>query len=276
MNRFLKLVHFEMNRFWKLYMVLMGVTILSQIIGVIVTSQSYLNKANQLIYKELMPKNQFIEQYGTMSFSNVSQSLLFLGPIALCVAVLIIYVFFIWYRDWMGKNTFSYRLFMLPTARINVYLAKAATIFLFTLGLVALQLVLLPVESQILQWMVPKEFFTELTMNEITNDRFLVTLFPKSLLDFVLYYGIGMIVVFVVFTAILFERSFRLKGVFIGILYCALSLFIFLAPLLVDAFILKQYFYSLELFFMELGTALLVLAGAIWTGQFLINNKIRA
>ena len=39
----------------------------------------------------------------------------FLGPIALCIAALIIYVFFIWYRDWLGKNTFAYRLLMLPT-----------------------------------------------------------------------------------------------------------------------------------------------------------------
>ena len=40
---------------------------------------------------------------------------------------------------------------MLPTARINVYLAKATTILLFVFGLVALQLLLLPVEGQVIQ-----------------------------------------------------------------------------------------------------------------------------
>ena len=90
----------------------------------------------------------------------------------LCVVVLIIYVFFIWYRDWLGKNTFSYRLFMLPTARIHVYLAKATTILLFVLGLVALQLLLLPVESQVLQWMVPNEFRTDLSINKLLIPRF--------------------------------------------------------------------------------------------------------
>ena len=34
MNRYLKLVNFEFNRFLKLYLVLIGITILSQIIGV--------------------------------------------------------------------------------------------------------------------------------------------------------------------------------------------------------------------------------------------------
>ena len=85
--------------------------------------------------------------HGTMSFLNISKSVWFMGPIIVCGVTLIIYVFFIWYRDWLGKNTFSYRLLMLPTARINVYLAKATTILLYVLGLVALQLLLLPIEG---------------------------------------------------------------------------------------------------------------------------------
>ena len=115
MNRFLKLVHFEWSRFFKIYLVLIGITILFQIIAVITESKTYINQANDLIYKELMPKAQFIEEYGTFSFFEVTNSTWFLGPIALCIAALIIYVFFIWYRDWLGKNTFAYRLLMLPT-----------------------------------------------------------------------------------------------------------------------------------------------------------------
>lgn len=275
MNRYLKLVNFEFNRFWKLYIVLLGVTILSQIIGVIVESQYYVNRANNLIYKELMPKSQFIEQFGTMSFFNISQTIWFMGPIALCVVTLIIYVFFIWYRDWFGKNTFIYRLLMLPTARIHIYLAKATTILLFILGLVALQLLLIPVENQVLQWIVPNEFRTDLTVNAITNIPYLKILFPKTFTEFILYYGGGMAAVFLVFTVILFERSFRIKGVFYGILYSALSFLIFLAPLLVDEFILNHYFYPLELFLMEVGAVLIILASAIWTGNFLIKNKVR-
>ena len=56
MNRFLKLVHFEWSRFFKIYLVLIGITTLFQIIAVITESKTYLNRANDLIYKELMPK----------------------------------------------------------------------------------------------------------------------------------------------------------------------------------------------------------------------------
>lgn len=275
MSRYLKLVNFEFNRFWKLYMVLIGVTILSQLIGVMVVSRSYVNLANKSIYEELMTKSEFIEQNGTFSFQNISQTLWFLGPIGLCLVVLSIYVFFIWYRDWLGKNTFIYRLLMLPTARIQVYLAKATTILLFILGLLALQLVLLPIENQLLLSIVPNDLRINLSVNEIIKVPELTIMFPSTFSEFILYYGGGMAAVLIVFTAILFERSFRMKGVFYGILYSAVSLFIFLAPILVNEFILENYFYPLELFFMEVATVFIVLTVAIWTGNFLIKKKVR-
>ena len=74
MNRYLKFVNFELSRFFKIYLVLIGITILFQIIAVITESKTYLNRANDLIYKELMPKAQFIEQYGTFSFFEVTNS----------------------------------------------------------------------------------------------------------------------------------------------------------------------------------------------------------
>jgi hypothetical protein len=275
MNRFLKLVHFEYHRFLKLYLVLMGITILLQMIGLMVESRNYVSRANQLIYKEYMPMEQFIEQFGAFSFMQIVHSFWFMGPIALCIAALLIYVFFIWYRDWFGKNTFIYRLFMLPTSRLNVYFAKAAVIFLLILGLLAVQLVLLPLENRVLQWMVPDEFLDVLTVNQIMKTDYLSILFPPSFIEFILTYGGGMTAVFIVFNAILFERSFRIKGIVYGILYCACSLFIFLAPILVDSFILKNYFYPMEILFMEVGTGVIVLAGAIWTGHYLLKNKVR-
>ncbi|MEH6954216.1 hypothetical protein [Neobacillus drentensis] len=275
MSRYLKLVNFEFNRFWKLYIVLIGITILSQLIGVTVVSRDYVNQANKMIYEESMPMSKFIEQNGTLSFHNISQTLWFMGPIGICLAVLIIYVFFIWYRDWLGKNTFIYRLLMLPTARLHIYLAKATTILLLTLGLVALQLLLFPIENQLLLRIVPNELLTNLSLYEIIKEPNLMIIFPNTFSEFILYYVGGMAAVFMVFTAILFERSFRIKGVFCGILYIGASILIFLAPILVNEFILGNYFYPLELFFMELATGLIVLMGAIWIGNFLITKKVR-
>ncbi|MEH7224630.1 hypothetical protein V7112_12550 [Bacillus sp. JJ1566] len=275
MNRYLKLVNFEFTRFWKLYLVLVGITVFFQVVGLIVESQLYLGRANKAIYEDLVSVSDFISQYGKMSFFHFASTGWFIGTMMFCGATLLIYVFFIWYRDWLGKNTFSYRLLVLPTARLNIYLAKATTILLFVLGLLALQLLLIPLESKVLQWMVPNEFRHDLTLEEITNLYYLEVLYPNSIMDFILYYGTGMAAVCVVFTAILFERSYRLKGIFLGILYVAVSIFVFFAPIFINEFMIGNYLFANELFYTVVGTGLLTWAGAIWIGNYLLNKKIR-
>lgn len=275
MKRYLKLVNFEFNRFLKIYLTLIGIVVLFQMVGVIVNSQRYVSLAEEILNEGILPTSTFLEQYGQMSFLKITGTPWFFGPIMLSIATLIIYVFFIWYRDWLGKNTFIYRLLMLPTERINVYFAKATTILLLVLGLIALQLLLIPIESQIMRWIVPEEYVMNFTVKEITTSQDLIIFFPYTLTEFVVYYGGGISVVCIVFTAILFERSYRLKGVIYWILYCAASLLIFIAPLLVDSFLLDNYFYPLELLALEVAMALLVLTIAIWTGNYLLKNKVR-
>ena len=225
MKSYLKLVNFEFNRFFKLYAVLLAITVVSQITGIIVTARSYVAKVNELVGKGVMPKGEFLEQYGRFSFYDFSQTLWFGGPVFLSITALLIYVFFIWYRDWIGKNTFSYRLFMLPVARIQIYLAKLTTILLCVFGLVGLQLLLFPAESKIIGWIVPAEFRMDLLVNEMAGYRFLATFFPSSFTEFVLYYGVGIGAVAVVFTAILFERCYRVKGIVYGLLFCPARLY---------------------------------------------------
>lgn len=275
MKSYLKLVNFEFNRFFKLYAVLLAITVVSQITGIIVTARSYVAKVNELVGKGVMPKGEFLEQYGRFSFYDFSQTLWFGGPVFLSITALLIYVFFIWYRDWIGKNTFSYRLFMLPVARIQIYLAKLTTILLCVFGLVGLQLLLFPAESKIIGWIVPAEFRMDLLVNEMAGYRFLATFFPSSFTEFVLYYGVGIGAVAVVFTAILFERCYRVKGIVYGILFCTAAQLVFIAPLLVNSYVLENYFYVTELFYLEIAAGMLVIAGSIFTANYLLKHKIR-
>lgn len=274
MNRYLKLVNFELGRFIKVYLVLIAITLIVQVTGIIVKANKYLAQADKAIYEDLMSQSQFIEQYGQMSFSSFAHTLWFMGPIALCAAAIAFYIFLIWYRDWFGKNTFIYRLLMLPTARINVFFAKATSIFLMVLGLVSVQLILLPLESTILKWIVPKDFRADLALSEIVKFDFLDILFPQSFIEFILYYGAGFIVVSVLFTAILFERSYKWKGILMGIGYTLLSLVIFALPVLLMFLFDQDYLYALELIAVETFLGLVVLAASIWMSDFLLKKKV--
>jgi len=274
MKRFLKLVNFEFNRFFKIYLVLIGMTIIFQLVGLFFQARSFLGEANKLIYEDLMPKEEFLNMYGPMTMHSFMNSLWFAGPIAICIVTLLIYVFFIWYRDWLGKNTFIYRLLMLPTNRINIYLSKAVTILLFVLGLVALQLILFTIESEMLTWLVPDDLRLDLSLLQITSYPYLFLLFPKTLFEFVIFYGIGMIAVLSLFTFIIFERSFRLKGIVVGAIYLAISFGILILPLFTDI-MMNGYFYPMELFLLEVLAALVVISGTVWTSYYLLNHKIR-
>ncbi|MFC4559508.1 hypothetical protein ACFO3D_15015 [Virgibacillus kekensis] len=275
MNRYIKLVNFELKRFMKVYLALIVITILAQTAGVILTANEYLGRANKAIYEELVPATQFIEQYGQFSFLNIARTTWFMGPIALSAAALIFYIFMIWYRDWFGKNTFIYRLLMLPTARLNVLLSKATSIFLMVLGLVSVQYILLPFETAIMNWRVPAEFRADLPIQEIIqNFPYLSILLPQSFLEFVLYYGAGFMVITMLFAAILFERSFRWKGILIGVGYVVLSAVVFLTPLLTILFTGEDYLYPLEMLAAEIILGVVVMCFSIWLGNHLLNKKI--
>ncbi|MFC4321477.1 hypothetical protein [Litchfieldia salsa] len=275
MSNYLKLVNFEFNRIGKLFAVLLAITFIVQIVGVIVQSKSYLNRANEMIYKEMMPKAEFLESYGQMSFLEVVYSVWFIGPIALCIAGVGFYIFLIWYRDWMGKNTFIYRLLMLPTTRLNIFYAKITNIMIMTFGLIAFQLVLLPIENLVMKSMVPKEFRADLTVSEIvTRIPELSIIIPSSMIELIVYYGAGLLAVAILFTAILMERSFRWKGIFAGLIYIAVAVILTISPLLLQAFVFHGFFYPIELFILEIVFGLIVLAASIWTSGFLLTKKI--
>jgi cellulose synthase/poly-beta-1,6-N-acetylglucosamine synthase-like glycosyltransferase len=275
MKNYLQLVNFEFNRIVKLFTVLLGITFVAQMIGVVVQSRSYLNLANEKMYKEMMPQAEFLESFGQMSFLQIARSSWFFGPIALCVAGVAFYIFFIWYRDWIGKNTFIYRLLMLPTSRLNIFFAKITTILIMTFGFVAVQLIMIPFEIMVLKAMVPNEFRLDMgVMEVVTNIPELTLIFPSSIMEFIFNYGLGLLAVSVLFTGILFERSFKWKGIFAGLLYSALAVVVLILPLLLHEFVLNNFFYPIELFVLEIVMGLLVLSASIWVSGFLLKKKV--
>ncbi|WHX98087.1 hypothetical protein [Neobacillus sp. DY30] len=275
MKNYLKLVNFEFNRIAKLFVVLLGITLVSQMAGVYVVSKSYLNIMDEKLFKEMMSQAQFLESFGYMSFAQVVRSVWFVGPIALCIAGVAFYIFLIWYRDWVGKNTFIYRLLMLPTTRLNIFYAKITTILLMAFGLVAFQLILLPIEMLVMKGMVPKEFRVDMSVKDILIGMpELNIIIPSTVMELILYYGAGVMAVSVLFTAVLMERSFRWKGIFAGLLYSAAAVVVLILPLLIQEFVLNGFFYPIELLVLEILMGIIVLAASIWMSGFLLMKKI--
>ncbi|MFJ7755382.1 hypothetical protein ACQKGI_20780 [Peribacillus muralis] len=275
MMRYMKLVNFEINRFSKIYLTLLLITVLSQFAGVLIVTKNLLNNAKDIMLQEKLTEAAYLSEYGGIDFTHIANTLWFLGPIALSAVALIFYIFLIWYRDWFGKNTFIYRLLMLPTSRLSIYLSKATAIFLMVLGLIAWQLILLPMENALFNSSVPQAFLNmELSTSSIATANGLLTLIiPSTFTAFLLSYGTGLMIMSVLFTAIMFERSFRMKGILLGLVYGGVAAVLFLTPIFIHESGSFR-FYPSELLGLLLTLGIIVTGLSIWLGSWLLKNRV--
>ena len=277
MNRYLKLVHMEISRFWKLYVALLVATLLMQCGGIIYSVRSYISNRKQNMEIELLTDAQYAIKYGASSFYRTLMDMSFwiIAPIALSIAALLFYTAFIWYREWMGKNSFIYRLLMIPTARRNIYFAKLTAILLLALGLVGFQLTILPIEKLIYDGMIPLGLSEPMSLLEIIRYYpVFVVLIPNHFTDFLLFYGVGLTFIILIFTAIMLERSYRMKGLLGGIVYLFLTVFILLSPLFIWGSQTKLYLYSMELIAIELTVILVIGLLSLWLSLYLLDKKV--
>ncbi|MCA9765632.1 MAG: hypothetical protein KC455_04350 [Carnobacterium sp.] len=275
MKNYLKLVSFELSRFIKIYIALIVVTTVSQFAGVFSQSRNYAATVNQTLQQESFSLNDYFVSYPPLTFINVTVSGWFIIPIIFSAAALVFYSFFIWYRDWFGKNAFIYRLLMLPTNRINLFFSKLTAILLMVLGLVATQLILIPLESALFNQLLPDYLRYNLsTQTIISSSEYLSVLFPDSFIQFLIYYGLGSLVLIVLFTIILFERSFHLKGIVFGGLFGAGTFILMLSPFIIQTKLSPYYLYPIENFAIELFLGIVISIFSIWVSHYLLNKKI--
>ena len=276
MKSYLKLLNFEMNRLAKFLFILIIVVFGIQIAGTVVISLGFTSEINDLMIRQGLTEEEVLNVFGKMTFQQIVISVFFFGTIFIAATSVLFYIFLIWYRDWVGKNTFAYRLLMLPTNRINVYLAKLSTILIMTLTFVALQIIFLKFEIQLFEWIVPEAFREDLTVSQALRQSIeMGLLYPYTFFEFLINYGTGITLVAVIFTFILFERSYRVKGIFIGIGYGVLSILVLFSPFYINDLLLNNYFYTDELILMFIMADIIVLGSAIFLGHYLLKNKIR-
>ncbi|RCW47414.1 hypothetical protein [Paenibacillus prosopidis] len=275
MNRYLKLFHMEVHRFRWMLAILMGITAACQISALIWTLTKELYRRREPVPQDIGNTFQVsAPEQLTFEWAMANNQLLFILPILICISVLALYIFFIWYRDWIGRHTFIYRLLVLPTARRNLYLAKISAFLLFVFGFVSFQLVLMPILNVIFKLIVPADQRADShIVDAISRNLALVELIPRQFEQFLYYYGMGTIAVLAIFTAILLERSYRRLGILYGVLYLSGCVLAVMSPsLLFDS--RHPYLYPNELYAAELIMFVFVLCISVWLGIRLLAKKI--
>lgn len=276
MKNFIKLLNFEINRFMKIYISMLLIVFIVQLSTVILNGVSYMIFASDVTKDSRLSPEQFLEEYWPFSLADVVDSIGFLAPVMLSVGGLLFYMFFIWYRDWFARNTFIYRLLMLPTSRMNIYFAKLAAIMMMVFGMVAFQIIYLVIYEQVIKWIVPVVYRLDIRMGlAIESSDVLHLLIPNSVSSFVIAYGIGLTFVVVMFTIILFERSFKWIGIIIGGIYALITLGLFTLPAMVQFIFLESfYLYNDEMFYVQTAIIIVIIGISLWISHYLINKKV--
>ncbi|CAN7582114.1 hypothetical protein [Paenibacillus sp. LjRoot56] len=275
MKYFIKLLNWEILRFSKLYGALALLLVVSQFVGIWLTAQSYLSDAHTWVDRNGGTEAQYAEKFQKLNLIFIFHSVWYEGAISLCAIVLVLYIFMIWYKEWFGRNTFAYRLLMLPTSRMNVYFAKLSAIVLFVFGFVSLQFVVIPLQLASFCAIIPAELRVTVSIGELIRRDPLLNLFmPSYVMQFILYYGAGILGVFVLFTAILLERSYRWRGIVAGILYGAAVLIVIVLPQEISQLGITIPLFSSEIVLLQVFIGLCMIAVSIGFSSYLLRKKV--
>lgn len=273
---FIKLTSFEFDRVFKFLVSLMGITVVANLVGFVWIPMQYTNRINQYMVEENATTQQALDYFNHFSFDQVTNSFWIVGPIALGIIAFAFYSFFIWYREWFGRNTFAYRLLMLPISRMHIYFSKLVIIFIGIFTLVAIELISLYIGYLIGLAIVPAEFMASTSFLSMLNSQ--LTFFyvlPIQGSVFFAAIAIGIVALLVLFTIILMERCFSVKGIIMGIAYGLVALFSTLLPFLIGDIFSNQYIlYDSELMVLMGAILLIISVISIACSRYLFNNKI--
>ena len=232
MRKFASLLNFELSRFLKF---LVPTLLITAVVQLYVTVSVSLEHNDML--ERLAASGESLERVPPFTMEAVTGSGLYELSIMLVVLVFMFYSFFTWYREWFGKNTFIYRLLMLPTNRsyllmtkVLVFIIGGLLAFVFQFGMYAIQL-------PITEWLVNPDHYTRLHIHNVQPMFVSIqnSLFPTTLFEFVSTYSFALAALLSLFAGILIERSFGMKGLVIGagyfigyfVLYVFLEVFLF-------------------------------------------------
>lgn len=271
MKKFIRLLNFEFNRFFKFFSAALFFIFTGQSI---LFTEALLRKNQQLQYaiQQTGGNESQINQMISLPLTMKSflESFWYRLLVYSILAFLFFYLIFNWYRDWLGKNTFIYRLLMLPINRMQIFWAKSLILVIGALAYIAFQYCSVGFYQMIARWLLPHEYFTSLPIHEILEEATAYMGFPPTkALQIFLIIGACFVVLTHFTAAIMIERSLRLKGIIIGVFYCGTMYILQLLPLILNFSLLSS-----EVFLMTVACFILSWTISLAVIYYLLNHKV--
>lgn len=268
MRKFMTLVDIEMNRIFKVFLP----TLLLYIILGVGNSVIVANNTMTDLKNKATIAGKSLEQYlASPDYARHDvYSLLYNNKVikfgfAILIFAVIIYSLVIWYREWFGNNKTIYTLLTIPFDRSKVYLAKFVTIAIMFLSTVSAFLITLIGFYIVNKSIIVKEAIEPFFLKDIIGfDGQFVEVFSNKLVISVAIIE----VISLVFLFCILERSFRLKGLILGLI---LGITIFVGTIFI---LIQGNLYYIEKKWLIIGVHLTSAIAAIIYSNYLLKNKI--
>ncbi|UJF16499.1 hypothetical protein LZ578_05185 [Jeotgalibaca sp. MA1X17-3] len=272
MKKFTDLLVYELDRIKYAYLILIGMIVGLQVFAVFQTRNHFMATFNEYQKNSQGNAVDFLNEHGPLQFLEIANNSYYFFSIVLGIIILAIYTVAIWYRDWLGKNSFSYRLLTLPGSRMSVFLSKFITLLFMILGLLAIQLLLIILEEKLLVMITPAQLYQTNGLRQfmLYFQPFYMIL-PTTLIDFILHYTLGISALATVFMMILIELSFKWKGILLDVGIVAGIILLFRGLYAIGWF---EYLYPIEtlMFMIAFGVVLFIIS--VLVSRKLLNEKI--
>lgn len=270
MVKFIRLLEFELGRLLRFLIPTIMISAVMQFIAMFSTITRYKDYLKQSLESN-MPMENF-------SMHDVTISGLFQIAILMVPLLFVFYSLFTWYREWLGKNTFIYRLLMLPIHRMSIFFSKALSFLIGGVLAFITQFGLYAIISVIFKNAIQPEYFTAVNIHNVQHPYEMIqrTLFPTTGFEFLHTYGFAFAALLVFFTAILMERSFGIKGLIAGIIYfIAYFMGYFSINILYAIESLPFIIRHSHIFLIQLAYMILVMMISSLISHLLLKNKVR-
>ncbi|WP_214789129.1 hypothetical protein [Exiguobacterium sp. s21] len=263
----LKLLGWEVERMTKPYLILITLLVVTQFawLGIFLWSETNM-------YEEM--RRTGTPDY-VMAFGNYIGGTPFILSIGVAVAAMLLYSFWIWYRDFQGRGTFMMRLLLMPQQRMLVFGAKLATMMLMVLGLLSVQWIALKLQyiafsSWFDSQMVPMRGSFE---QAIGYDGALSVMFPASLFNFFVHQLLIVLVVLFIFAFVLMERSLWQRTVWSSIIAMLILGTLIVVPVTALFFLENRLFMDEMTLVIGLGLMAWMMA-AVWISRRYLMKKL--
>lgn len=275
MKTYLKLVHMEIYRFRFILLGLMALTAVIQLLGMQMFLSDMLDHISRQMDNKGISLREYAAENGKLNLGSLwsHQEGVMTFPVVICMVVIGLYIFVIWYRDWFGKSGFVYRLLMLPHPRFTLYLSKFTALMIIIFSMIAFQVIVVILEMVIFHYRVPGELREYYTLIQTIGSWDLSIFIPVRFQEFLLVYGIGAAFVLMLFTTVLLERSYRLKGLILGLIY-TIGMLVVVAWMFEEASSKGGFLYPSELLLATISLMLVSAALSLWLGRWLLRKKV--